>query len=76
MMVNAWTGERHAYAILCLHLLVLMYHLRILFWWYDINCRCAASQIVSLHCRPAHLCSMPLLYKGITSMSSCRMHAA
>jgi len=43
MMVNAWTGEMHAYAILCLQLLVLTYNLGILFWWYDINCRCAVA---------------------------------
>ena len=76
MMVNAWTGERHAYAILCLHLLVLMYHLRILFWWYDINCRCAASLLFPCTAGLPTPCSMPLLYEGITSMYSCRMHAA
>lgn len=38
MMANCTGGEKHGYAILCMHLL-LVAGLVVKVWWYDINCR-------------------------------------
>lgn len=39
VMVNLSSGEKHIYAIYVLQYLLLIAALRVMFWWYDINCR-------------------------------------
>ena len=53
-LLNSFTGERHAYAILFVSH-ILQQGIRLQFLWYDINCRWAISFRRWLEEQPAHI---------------------